>query len=686
MSDKVQNAPAGTRGTRCVAIVGPQGSGKTTLTEAMLFAAGAIPAKGNVAQATTASDASPEARARHMSTELTPLHFSFMGDDWVVLDCPGAVDLLQDSHHGMLMADTVVIVVDPHPERMLSLGPVFSFLDEHKVPHMLFINKMDRFHGSVRELIASAQRQSSRPLVLRHVPISDGPHINGYVDVVAERAYHYKFDKPSTRIPIADASPRDLGDARRALLERLSDFDDALLEKLLEDITPDTKEVYRQLTKDLQEDLIVPVLIGAAEHENGVRRLLKVLRHEVPGPEVTAKRLQIPDGKLVAQVLRITYAPHVGKLSVLRVWHGTLKDGEMLAGQRVSNLQEGAEPKLGKARLSSAGVGAVAALSKLDAGAVGTILTETGAQAPKAAATPPVSLYTLAIAASNRKDDVKLGDALRKLAEEDPSLTLHQMPDTGELLFSGQGEMHLLLAIERLRRKFDLDVQTHKPQVAYRETIRRGTTHHARFKRQSGGHGQFADIKVEISPLPRGGGITFTDSIVGGVVPRNFIPAVEAGMRDNTARGPLGFPVVDVNVRLIDGQYHSVDSSDQAFRTAGRMAMTEGLPHCEPVLLEPVYEVTLYVPDAFTSKVQRAVTQRRAQILGFNARSGWDGWEEVRVHMPEAEMQDLILDIRSNSQGTGTYEAVFSHYQELQGRDADKVVQHRKTQQTAAHA
>ena len=237
---------------------------------------------------------------------------------------------------------------------------------------------------------------------------------------------------------------------------------------------------------------------------------------------------------------------------------------------------------------------------------------------------------------------------------------------------AAKGKCTCLLAIERVKRKFDLTVDTHRPQVPYRETIRRGTTHHARFKRQSGGHGQFADIKVEISPLPRGSGVTFTDSIVGGVVPRNFIPAVEAGVRDNTTRGSLGFTVVDLNVRLFDGQFHSVDSSDQAFRTAGRIAMTEGLPACEPVLLEPISEVHIYVPAEFTSRVQRAVTQRRAQILGFHAREGWDGWEEIHVNMPESEMQDLVTEIRSISQGIGTFSTSFSHFQELTGRDADK--------------
>ncbi len=680
MPDRNEGTPKGARSTRCVALVGPQGSGKTTLAESILVACGAVQNHGTVAEGTTVSDASPEARTRRSSTELTPLRCNFMGDDWVFLDCPGAFDLLQESHQGMLMADAVVVVVDPTPERMLAIGPTLRFLDDHKIPHILFINKLDTSDGSVRDLLAAGQRQSTRPLVLRHIPTVEGNQITGYVDLVAERAYHYELDKPSERVPLDKAGPVETDEARRALLEKLSDFDDALLEKLLEDVVPDKSEVYRHLTKDLQEDLIVPVMIGAAEHEHGVRRLLKALRHEVPDANVTADRLGIPAGKLVAQVMRVIYAPHIGKLSLLRVWRGTLKDGETLAGQRVSNLQEGAEPKLGKARLAAAGPGAVASLSKLDAGIAGTVLTENTQERPKVWAEPPTPLYTLAVAAKDRKDDVKLGEALRKLCEEDPSLMLHQVPETAELLLRGQGEMHITLALERLKRKFELQVQTHRPQVPYRETIRKGTTHHARFKRQSGGHGQFADIKVEIKPLPRGSGVTFTDSIVGGVVPRNFIPAVEAGMRDNTVRGPLGFPVVDVDMRLFDGQFHSVDSSDQAFRTAGRMAMTEGLPECDPVLLEPIQEVRIHVPADFTSKVQRAVTQRRAQILGFDAREGWDGWEEIRVNMPESEMQDLILEIRSISQGIGTYVSNFSHFQELSGRDADKVVEQRKGQ------
>lgn len=671
--------------TRCIAVVGPQSSGKTTLIESMLLAAGAIIKKGQVLNGTTVSDNNPEARARKMSTELTPVRFSYLGDDWVVLDCPGAVDLTQDCHQAMLVADAVIVVTDPDADRMLALGPTLRFLDAHKIPHILFINKMDTVSGPVRDLLAAAQKQSARPLVLRHIPLIRAGKITGYVDLVAERAYHYELDKPSELIPIETFADETVPDSRRELLEKLSDFDDALLEKLLEDIVPDKSEVYRHLTKDLQEDLIVPVLIGAAGHEHGVRRLMKALRHEAPMPDKTAARLQIPEGDTVAQIYKIQYAPHVGKLSLIRLWRGTLKDGDALAGLRVSSILDGAEPKLGKAKMKGVGAGNVFALTKLEVGHAGSILTESETLEAKTWAEPPTPLYTVAVMAKDRKDDVKLGEALRKICEEDPSLSLHHVAETSEMQLRGQGDIHLQIALDRMKRKFDLVVDTRMPQVPYRETIRKGVTQHARHKRQSGGHGQFADIKVEIRPLPRGAGFTFTDAIVGGVVPRNFIPGVEAGLRDNIAHGPLGFPVVDVGVKLFDGQYHSVDSSDQAFRTAGRMAMTEGLPQCDPVLLEPICAVQIYVPSEFTSKVQRAVTQRRAQILGFDAREGWEGWDAVQVNMPESEMQNLIIELRSISQGTCTFEAKFSHYQELTGRDAERVTRTQKHSSEAHH-
>lgn len=687
MSDSIERTTRTPTGTRCVSLVGPQSSGKTTLVESMLVAAGAIPKRGSLENGTMVSDVNPEARHRQMSTEMTPVRFSYLGDPWVVLDCPGAVDLAQEAQQAMMISDAVVVVADPDETRMLALGPLLRFLDAHKIPHFLFINKIDSDVQNVQELLAAAQRQSARPLVLRHAAITESGHITGYVDLVAERAYHYVENHASEQIPIDKVADGSLESARRELIEKLSDFDDALLEKLLGDTLPDRTEVYRHLTREMQEDLIVPVMIGAAEHGHGIKRLLKALRHEVPSARATADRLGIPAGALAAQIFKTVYAPHVGKLSLTRIWRGTLKDGDTLAGIRIGNMQEAAEPKQAKSgKMNAVAEGGIVALSKFDAGAAGAILTPAHAASPKMWPHPQAALFTVAVATKERKDDVKLGEALRKICEEDPSLQIDHVNETSELLLRGQGDVHLGIALERLKRKFDLVVDTRAPQVPYRETIRKSVTHHARHKRQSGGHGQFADIRVEITPMPRGSGFVFTDNIVGGVVPKNFIPAVEAGLKDNTAHGPLGFNVVDINVRLYDGQYHSVDSSDQAFRTAGRIAMTEGLPQCEPVLLEPIYDVKIYMPAEFTSRVQRTITQRRAQILGFNAREGWDGWEEIHVNMPEALMQDLITEIRSITQGIGTFESMFSRYQELIGRDAERVVLSRKqTMETSAH-
>lgn len=679
MSDNSEKTKRTYVGTRCVSLVGPQASGKTTLVESMLVAAGALAKRGSIANGTMVSDVHPEARHRQMSTEITPVRFNYLGDPWVMLDCPGAVDLAYEAQQAMIISDAVIVVAGPDETRMLALGPILRFLDKHKIPHLLFINKIDSDAHDVQELLAAAQRQSARPLVLRHAAITESGHVTGYVDLAAERAYHYVENKASEQIPIANVAERALEAARRQMLEQLSDFDDALLAKLLEDAVPDRAEVYRHLTRDMQEDLIVPVMIGAAEHGHGIRRLLKALRHEVPTAAATANRLQIPDVPLAAQIFKTVYAPHVGKLSLTRVWRGALRDGDTLAGVRVNNLQEATEPRPAKsAKVTMVAQGGIIALSKFDAGKSGSILTSTDAISPQTWPTPQAPLFTVAVAAKERREDVKLGEALRKICDEDPSLQIDHVSETSELLLRGQGDIHLAIALERLKRKFDLEVDTRAPQVPYRETIRKSVTHHARHKRQSGGHGQFADIRVEITPMPRGSGFVFTDNIVGGVVPKNFIPAVEAGLKDNTAHGPLGFNVVDINVRLYDGQYHSVDSSDQAFRTAGRIAMTEGLPQCEPVLLEPIYDVKIYMPTEFTSRVQRTITQRRAQILGFNAREGWDGWEEIHVNMPEALMQDLITEIRSITQGIGTFESTFSRYQELIGRDAERVVMTRK--------
>lgn len=664
---------------RCAALVGPYLSGKTSLLESLLSAAGATTRKGSVRDGNAVGDSSPEAKARQMSVEVNVASFDFLGERWSVLDCPGSVELVCETQSALMVADVAVIVAEAAPEKAVLLAPLFKFLDDNRIPHLLFINKVDSLGDlRVRDVVQAYQAVSARKLVLREVPIREGGKIAGFVDLVSERAWHFNPHKPSNLVQIPDSLKDREHEARQEMLEAVADYDDALLEKLLEDVAPDTQEVYDRLASELAEDLIVPVFFGSAENDNGIRRLLKALRHEGPDVATTAERAGIPaDATVAAQVFKTLNGSHAGKISLARVWRGTVNDGMTLGGERVSGVFR----MMGhnQEKLSQAATGEVVALGRLDKAATGDLLTDKG-NAGRSALWPelPPPVFGLALHAQNRNDEVKLTAAIQKLVEEDPSLRLDQSTDTGELVLWGQGDIHLQIAMDRLRHKFNVSVKGVPPQVPYRESIRKGTSHHARYKRQTGGHGQFADIHVEVKPLPRGTGFQFEDGVVGGVVPRQFIPAVETGVRDYAVRGPLGFPVVDFAVKLTGGQFHAVDSSEMAFKTVARQAMTEALPACEPVLLEPILTVSIAVPSDFTSKVQRLVSGRRGQILGYDARPGWQGWDEVKVYLPQAEMHDLIVELRSLSLGVGTFTWSFERLQELTGKAADKAVEIRK--------
>ena len=661
---------------RCAALVGTYTSGKTTLMEALLYAAGAIGRQGTVAEGNTVGDASPEARQRQMSVELSVAQCDYLGDRWTLLDCPGSVELAQESYAALMGADVAVVVADPEEARALTLAPLFKFLADHDIPHMLFINKMDKATTRVRDVLAALQNVSSKPLVLRQVPIRDGEDISGFVDLVSERAYKYKEQGPSDLIQMPDTVKDREAEARQEMLESLADFDDALLEQLLEDVVPPSDEIYGQLTKDLQEDLIVPVFLGAAEPGHGITRLWKALRHETPEAAKTAERLGVPLGGegFTASVVKTYHQAHTGKMSLARIWDGEVAEGVTVGGERASGvykLMGGQNDKLPKAS-----AGDVVGLGRLEEVRTGDLLTAKGRDDGSGMAWPETlpPVYSLAVSPVNRQDEVKLTSGIGKLIEEDNSLAMEHNADTHQMLLWGQGEIHLRIASEKLKSKYHVEVTVAPPQTAYKETIRRSHQQHSRFKRQSGGHGQFGDVKVEIKPLPRGSGFEFTNSVVGGNVPKQYIPSVETGVKEYLSSGPLGFPVVDVAVNLYDGQYHSVDSSDQAFKTAGRLAMSEGMPQCDPVLLEPIFLVKISVPTDFTSRVHGLISGRRGQILGFDGKSGWDGWDEVQAHMPQSEIHDLIVELRSLTLGVGTYQFSFDHLQELIGKLADKVI------------
>lgn len=662
---------------RCVALVGPYLSGKTMLLESLLFASGTTSRRGSVRDGNSVGDHAPEARARSMSTEINVANANFLGDPWTILDCPGSVELLYEAQQAMLVADTVVVVCEPEVERAVTVSALLHFLARHDIPHMLFINKLDAASARVRDVLAALQSLSERPLVLRQVPLRGGEsEITGYVDLVSERAYRYRPGQASDLIPLPEGFWDQEGDTRTNLVERLADFDDELLEQLLEDVQPSKEEIYKHLTKDFQKNLIVPVFVGSAVQDYGVRRLWKALRHETPQPTETAARLGIaPDGEPLAQVFKTYHLPHTGKLSLVRVWRGSVAEGNVLNGVRVAGVVKllgGTQEKV-----PSGNMGEVVGLTRMEEIQTGMILTPSGKADPLPQPEKPQPVYGLAIHAEKRSDDVKLTGSIGRLIEEDPTLELEQNAEMREMVLWGQGDVHLQIALDRLRHRQNLSVVGHHAAVPYKETIRKGTTQHSRFKRQSGGHGQFADCTIEVSALPRGSGFTFKDSVVGGAIPRNYIPAVEEGVIEALHHGPLGFPVVDLAVNLITGQFHAVDSSDMAFKTAGRQAIQEALPKCDPILLEPIDLVEISVPNAFTARVQRLVSGRRGQILGYDAKPDWQGWDVVRAHLPQSELHDLIVELRSLTLGVGSFARQFDHMAELTGRTADKVIQSR---------
>ncbi len=662
-----------------VALVGPYTSGKTTLLESMLFVSGAIGRKGRITEGNTVGDWSDEARARQSSVETGAATFTYGDCRFTVLDCPGSIEFFAEAANALMGVDLAVVVCPADTQRVWTMGRLFKFLAQHGIPHMLFVNRMDETTLRVADLVEAMAPVGETPLIACQVAIREGDSVTGYVDLVSGQAYEYRDQEPAGKVDAPDAVVERRDSARTELLENLADFDDELLENLLEDKIPEPEEIMDYLRSALGDAGIVPVLMGSAERDWGVRRLMDTLVAIAPRPERRAARLGLEDGATLGQVLKTYITQHGGKISLARIWSGEIEDGAILNdGERIGGMYR----MLGQqqAKIDSAGAGEIVALGRLESIGSGDTLWLSGKppSEPLPRAEAPDTVFGYAVRAAKRQDEVKVSGAMGRLVQEDPSLRFQLNQDTQQAVLHGQGEMHLKVALDRLAGKYGLELQTEKPRVAYKEAIRKPVSQHARYKKQTGGHGQFGDVHIDVKPLPRGEGFEFQNTVVGGAVPRQYIPAVEAGVREYLGTGPLGFPVVDLSVTLTDGKHHAVDSSEQAFKTAGRMAMSEALPKCNPVLLEPIAEVKITVPSEFTANVQRLVSGRRGQVLGFSAREDWSGWDEISCHMPEAEMHDLIVELRSLTLGVGTYESRFDRLQELTGRLADDVL--------AAHA
>ncbi len=661
------------KGTRVIALVGPAGAGKTSLAEALLFAAGATVRLGSTANGSSVGDSSPEARARGGSTELNLLHFDYLGDHFAIIDCPGSIGFAADGAKALALADAAIVVVDPDPARAPLAAPALRALDELGIPHLIFVNRIDQAHGRIRDLLAALQPISVSPLIARQIPIREGDKVTGFVDLALERAFQYQPGKESSRIEIPDALADDEKKARTQMLEQLADHDDELLEQLLMDEVPAPETIFTDLARETGENLGVSLLFGSALSAWGVRRLLKALRHEVPGPKAAAERLGVESPSL--HVFKVIHGG-IGRLALGRVLGGRIAEGSDLKiagdharlgalfrvqGEKTAKIAEGVD-------------GDLVAVAKVDSVKSGDWIGA-GKLPPPIDIAMPARNCAVAIEPADRKDDVKLSGAIHRLVEEDSALIVEHDEANHELRLRGVNDEHLNAVIARLKRRYGVEVRTHPPAVGYRESIRKPVTQKGRHKKQSGGHGQFGDVIIELRPLSRGEGFRFEEKIHGGSIPKQYIPAVEDGVREAMVKGPLGFTVVDCAVTLIDGSYHSVDSSELAFRLAGRMAMHDALAAAHPHLLEPMHKLSVVCPSSATSRITSAIAGRRGQMLGLGPRDGWGGWDRIDAMIPEAELSGLEAELRSQSQGLATYEAEFDHLAELNGPIADKVIQ-----------
>jgi elongation factor G len=666
-------------GPRCIAIVGPFQSGKTTLLEAILERTGAVSRAGRVANGDSVGDASTEARAHAMSIEPNVATVEFLGESLTFVDCPGSTEFLHEMRNVTPVCDAAIVVCEADERKIPALEIILRELEEADIPRFLFINKIDTATQRIRETLALLQQASRTPLLLRQIPLwKDGIAV-GFIDLALERAFIYREHAPSEVVEMPDGDGLREREARFAMLERLADYDDDLMEDLISEIEPPRDLIFDDLSRELKERHVVPALIGSAERGNGITRLLKALRHEAPTLAETRARLGISeDGAPLAQAVKTLHLGQGGKLSVARVMRGSFHEGDTVIGSR------GAEARIGSlatllggtmTRKSDAISGDAVGFGRLEGISTGDSFAA-GKARPEAIVSPvpPEPVYVLALKVKDRKDDVRLSSALAKITEEDPSLVVETRPELSEIRLHGQGEMHLRVAVEKLASRFQVGIETARPKIAYCETIRLPASARGRHRKQTGGHGQFGDVMIEIRPLPRGEGFAFQDQITGGVVPRQYIPSVETGVRDALKCGPLGFPVVDLAVMLTDGSYHTVDSSDAAFQAAARLALAEALPKAKPVLLEPVLSVEVTIPSEALSRATALVTGRRGQILGYDERPGWSGWQVLSAAIPESEIGDLIVELRSATAGVGTFSTRFDHMAELSGRPAEMVL------------
>ncbi|HVF32266.1 MAG TPA: elongation factor G [Acidimicrobiales bacterium] len=674
---------------RNVALVGHGGAGKTSLAEALLFTSGAITRQGRVEDGTTVCDFDPEEVKRTISVATSLATFEHEGHKINLLDCPGYADFLPEVEAALRVADLAVFVVSAVEGVEVQTEIVWKLAESLGLPRMVFVNKEDRERADFERVLAQLQDLFGRGIAPLELPIDEEAGFHAVVDLLTDTAIVYDDDQGHHHEePVPESVAEHEHEVHDALVEGIVEADDALMERYLEGEVPSPKELEDTLAKGVLAGTVFPVICGSALKDVGVDRLATFIVEIGPSPldrppvmaEAAGDLHEIacdPDGQPLAYVWKTLVDRHVGKVSLFRVLSGTLKPDTVLTNPR-SHADERLHALFtlrGKEQVPVDGLAAgdLGAVAKLSDTATGDTLAPKGTPVVVAGVEPTPPALTVAIAPRSKGDEDKLMTSLHRLQDEDPSLSVRRDDETHQTLLSGTGETHLAIVIERLARKFGVEVLTEAVRVPYRETITGEASAEGKYKKQAGGHGQYGVASIRIEPLERGAGFQFVDSIVGGAIPRQFIPAVEKGILETMGRGGhFGHPVVDVKVTLFDGKYHSVDSSEMSFKMAGSLGFQEALAAASPVILEPVSRLTVTVPSAYQGEVMGDLNARRGRVQGTTTTA--DGSvSTIEAAVPTSEIGRYAVDLRSLTGGRGRFTVEHDHYDVLPAHLSDRV-------------
>jgi elongation factor G len=675
---------------RNVALIGHRGSGKTSLCEALLFEAGVVNRLGRVDDGSTVSDFEPDEQERSMSIGASIASFDYSDRKINLIDTPGESSFVADTLGALRVVDAAVVVVNAVMGVEVQTERLWERADREGLARLVFVNMLDRERADFFRSLDSLKEAFGPHVVATEIPIGSEHEVRGVIDLIDMKAFTYEGEGrgSSTEGEIPDELVAQAEEYREKLMDEVAENSDELMERYLEGEEVSHSEIVTVLKKGVTEGHLFPVTCGVATHNLGTNRLLEALVEDVPSPAmrggVTALdgdgeqiRLEpTEDGDLVAYVFKTTADPYTGRINMLRVCSGVLR-----SDSQSFNVTRAAKERIGQlaapcgketSPVDELGPGDIGAVAKLRETQAGDVL------APKSTSVsfPPVDLpapvMAFAFEPKSKGDEEKAASALRRLEEEDPTLDVHRDPDTGEQIIAGLTQVHVEVIVDRMKRRYGAEIELHPPRVPYLETIRKPAKAHGRYKKQTGGRGQFGDCHIEIEPVEAGAGFEFVNAIKGGVIPSGFIPAVEKGIEEAMQQGIMaGYPVKDLRVRLYDGQHHSVDSSEMAFKIAGSMAFKQAAADAEPYLLEPIVRMTISVPEESVGDVVGDLNSRRGRPLGVEPKGTMT---EIKAEIPMAEVLDYATDLRAITGGRGDYTMEFERYEEVPGHIAQRVV------------